>query len=364
MRHILLTILLALLCGGSLNRVTAQERKTRLKTRVQKHKEKIKLVADSVDSVLAHRFYNKTGYDTNYVKRPIGMITAKLRVNLSGDDFNVKGTIGNLEGDMSYLNGLSTTAHLHTRFKNTISIGASYRGLGASFAINPAKMAGKYTDYEFNLVYYSRRFSLDGSYHRSTSLSGDLTIGDNEYTLQENDVNLKMGNLAAYYVFNHRRFSYPAAFSQSWVQRRSAGSFLLGLSIQYGHIEARDELRQRRPDLPDFNVRIGNLGIGGGYAYNLVVGKRRQWLLHASMTPTIVVYNYNKINLDDTAIHAKHIRFNMIFNERIAIVWNFSHRYYAAATLNMSNSIFDDNVMVVNQNKWRARATFGARLWK
>jgi len=53
----------------------------------------------------------------------------------------------------------------------------------------------------------------------------------------------------------------------------------------------------------------------------------------------------------------------MIFNERIAIVWNFSPRYYAAATLNMSNSIFDDNVMVVNQNKWRARATFGVRLW-
>ena len=33
-------------------------------------------------------------------------------------------------------------------------------------------------------------------------------------------------------------------------------------------------------------------------------------------------------------------------------------------SLNMSNSIYDDNVMVVNQNKWRARAIFGARLWK
>ena len=364
MHHILLTILLALLCGGSLNRVTAQERKPGLKTRVQKHKEKIKLVADSVDSKLKHRYYNKSSYDTSYVVRPIGMITAKVRTNLSGDDFNVRGTINGLGGDLNSYNGLTTTARLRTRFKATISLGLSYRGLGASVAINPAKMAGKYTDYEFNVSYYSSRFSLDGSYHRSSTLSGDLTIGDHERHLEENDVNLKMGNLAAYYVFNHRRFSYPAAFSQSWVQRRSAGSFLLGLSIQYGHIEARDELRQRRPDLPDFNVRIGNLGIGGGYAYNLVVGKRRQWLLHASMTPTIVVYNYNKINLDDTAIRAKHIRFNMIFNERLAIVWNFSPRYFVATTFTMSNSIYDDNVMVVNQNKWRARAIFGARLWK
>lgn len=327
-------------------------------------KKKLKEVAGSVDSVLAHRFYNKTSYDTNYVVRPVGMITAKLRVNLSGDDFNVRGTISGLDGELSGYNGLNTTAHLHTRFKTTISIGASYRGFGASFAINPAKIAGKYTDYEFNLVYFSSRFSLDGSYHRSSSLSGDISIGDEKRYLEENEVNLKMGNIAAYYVFNHRHFSYPAAFSQSWIQRRSAGSFLLGLSIQYGHIETRDELKERRPDLPDFNVRLGNLGLGGGYGYNLVLGKRRQWLLHASMTPTFVVYNYNKITLGDTEIHAKHIRFNMIFNERLAIVWNFSRRYFAAATFTMSNSIFDDNVMIVNQNKWRARAIFGARLWK
>ena len=56
------------------------------------------------------------------------------------------------------------------------------------------------------------------------------------------------------------------------------------------------------------------------------------------------------------------MRFNMIFNERVAIVRNFSSRYFAGATLVMNNSIFDDNVVVVNQNKWRARAFFGLRL--
>ena len=32
-----------------------------------------------------------------------------------------------------------------------------------------------------------------------------------------------------YYIFNHRRFSYPAAFSQSTTQRKSAGSPLIGI---------------------------------------------------------------------------------------------------------------------------------------
>jgi len=51
----------------------------------------------------------------------------------------------------------------------------------------------------------------------------------------------------------------------------------------------------------------------------------------------------------------------VIFNERAAIVYNFSSRYFAGATLTMSNSIFD-NVVTVNQNKWLARAFFGLRL--
>lgn len=55
----------------------------------------------------------------------------------------------------------------------------------------------------------------------------------------------------------------------------------------------------------------------------------------------------------DMKIHLL-MRFNMIFNERAAIVHNFSSRYFAGVTLAMNNSVFDDDVVVVNQNKWRA----------
>lgn len=52
----------------------------------------------------------------------------------------------------------------------------------------------------------------------------------------------------------------------------------------------------------------------------------------------------------------------MLFNERVAIVRNFSPRSFFCATLVMNDSVFDDNVVVVNQNKWQARAFFGLRL--
>lgn len=61
---------------------------------------------------------------------------------------------------------------------------------------------------------------------------------------------------------------------------------------------------------------------------------------------------------------AQRMRFNMIFNERAAISYNFSPRYFSGATLVMNNSVFDDDVVIVNQNKWRARAFFGVRLGK
>ena len=52
----------------------------------------------------------------------------------------------------------------------------------------------------------------------------------------------------------------------------------------------------------------------------------------------------------------------MIFNERAAIVYYFSPRYFAGATLVMNNSVFDNDKVTVNQNKWRARAFLGMRL--
>ena len=227
-------------------------------------------------------------------------------------------------------------------------------------ALNPAKFSGAYKDYEFNLNYYSNRLSLDFSYQRAESLSGDIERMGNSYSMESGDAKMKVVNLVGYYTFNHRRFSYPAAFNQSYIQRRSAGSWLAGISYQGGTIETTDDLKDRSPKAPEVQIRIGHVGIGGGYGYNLVLGQK--WLLHLSVLPTFVVYNYNKLTVNGERREAKHMHFNMIFNERAAVVYNFSPRYFAGATLVMNNSVFDDEVVTVNQNKWRARAFFGFRL--
>ena len=66
--------------------------------------------------------------------------------------------------------------------------------------------------------------------------------------------------------------------------------------------------------------------------------------------------------LNEEELEAKHMRFHMIFNERVAIIYNFSKRYFAGATLVMNNSVYDNDAGIINQNKWRARAIIGMRL--
>ena len=334
-----------------------------LEAGAQSHRQEMRA---KVDSALTARYY-RTPYDTNYVVRPEGKLTLKVRLNQTGNDFHAKGTV----------NGIYSKADLHTSHKTTVSIGASYRGLSAALAINPAKMSGAYHDYELNLNYYSSRLSLDFSYQRSESLAGDIErdkpqwtgYGGNEYwagadgtgmqRLEQGDVTMKVLNVAGYYTFNHRRFSFPAAFTQSYIQRRSAGSWLAGVSYQGGSIKTTDALQARNPDAPDIRIYVGHVGIGGGYGYNWVPG--RGWLLHLSLLPTFVVYNRNNMTVRGERKEAQRMRFNMIFNERAAIVYNFS-RYFVGATLVMNNSVFDDDVVVVNQNKWHARAFLGLRL--
>ena len=306
-------------------------------------------IRDKVDSALTARYY-KTPYDTNYVIRPEGGLTLKVRLNQTGNDFHAKGTVNNVY----------SKADLKTSHKTTCSVVGNYRGIGVGIAINPAKWKGVYKDYEFNISYFSNKLSLDGSFQRSESLAGDIQRDNNLERLESGNVSLKVVNLAGYYIFNHSKFSYSAAFTQSYIQRRSAGSWLAGISYQGGKIKTTDELKERNPLAPEVNIAIGHIGIGGGYAYNWVLGEK--WLLHISMLPTFVVYNRNNFTVNGERKIAQHIRFNMLFNERAAIVRNFSSRYFASVTLSMNNSIFDDNNVVVNQNKWRARASFGVRL--
>ena len=148
---------------------------------------RVKKLWTKADSILTTRYY-RTPYDTNYVVRPEGKLTLKLRGSQTGNSVRARGTVRDVH----------FKSYLSTSHKTTISIGGAYRGLAASYSINPAKLKGFYDDYELNISYYASRFCIDASYQRSSSLSGDMTFGENTLRMQREEANLKVFNITGY----------------------------------------------------------------------------------------------------------------------------------------------------------------------
>lgn len=315
---------------------------------------KIKDLGKQLNTKLTDRYYT-TKYDTNFVERPKEKWLLRFMVNQMGNYIHAKGTV----------NGIYSKYDLHTKSNTTLALEVNYCDIAASLSLNPSKISGSYDDYEFNFEYHGRQVSIDLNYLRATSLAGDMRMDHTDIDhLNKDGLRMNEFNLTAYYTFNHRRFSFPAVFYQNYYQLRSAGSWLAGISFKAGSLKTTDNLKARSPQAPDVHLQFVDAALGGGYGYNFVFGKRSQWQFHLSALPSVVLYKHNRLTVNNSEKKDHGLAFNMIFNERAAMVYQFSPRYFAGATLVMSNSVFDNDRVMVNQNKWLARAFLGMRLGK
>lgn len=231
-------------------------------------------------------------------------------------------------------------------FKIGPYFGWRYIFLGYTFDVLHPKASRRKS--EFNLSLYSAMLGCDLVYIKNNGdfklqkTSGFDGVERDEFKGAKFDgLETYTASISAYYVFNHRRFSYPAAFSQSTVQRKSCGSWMLGL--RYDHQKMRfdytrlpqkligvpgnetiiDELKWEKIDYYAYSLTIG-------YAYNWVFA--HNWLLGASIAPAIG-YKRGKgerLRGDEVLISMKNLNFDFI--SRFGIVWNNTH-WYAGLSL-------------------------------
>lgn len=85
------------------------------------------------------------------------------------------------------------------------------------------------------------------------------------------DMKVRRYSIHGQYIFNHRKFSYKAAFEQNERQVMSAGSWLLGVE---GY---RTRISSEEPLTSEGGSRTSNYmgGVNGGYAYTWALG--RHW---------------------------------------------------------------------------------------
>ena len=294
------------------------------------------------DSIMTVNYY-KGDIDTAYVVRPQTKWTVAARMNVSGTTIEAEGIDA----------GKHFKAKMEANRKATISVGVSYLGLQLSAALNPAKLMGKYHDFELNFNSYGRRIGFDIIYQDAKNFTGwHDHEGMDRIELPDGLLSVKTLNLNTFYVFNSRRFSYPAAFSQSYIQRRSAGSFLLAAStmVQHATLDWNQEMQ----------LKMTNIGLGAGYGYNYVPSQG--WLLHISALPTFIVYSNTSMSFGDTRIPLHYHFPEVIITGRGAVIRQWSNKFLGVSMVYNFTNIGNEDRLALHNTKWRIRTFFGLRL--
>ncbi|MBR4837305.1 MAG: DUF4421 family protein [Bacteroidales bacterium] len=297
-----------------------------------------------LDGNFLSRRYNRITYDTDYIMRPNCKWTFKLRTMTLMQTFHTKGEF----------EGTRFESNLSTGLKPKLNVQVGYMGIALAGGISFNKLkGGQDRDFDIKLNMYGKKFGFEFGLSGIESLHGNyifdipgmpsISSDDGsiviplplEFEVPEGKVSQAVFNFNFYYAFNNKKFSYPAAFTQMFIQKKSAGSLLVGGELHVNVINIGDTIDN------DELFRLTNVtyGLGVGYGYNLVLPHR--WLIHASVLPYLVLHSRTTVrNYMQGDGHSVTADFPEVFIiGKAAIVHDFNARWFAGATgqLNWSN---------------------------
>ena len=229
--------------------------------------------------------------DRSYIEQPKRPWAVELRSSASQATLKMEshwlypdGTVGNFTSRSD--NGFST------------SVGAwlGYRGYG--YGLSKELSKGEGTTHSFGAMGGSFGINLRLSTYRSNNpeLSAAFTEDsegwvDREQVDLDNPIRVRSLFIDGYYMFNGKHFSYAAAYDQSLIQRRSAGSLVAGAMYYHSRVAFDDDsnwpIVLLMQDVGKIKFTQANVGLG--YAYNWVPA--RGWLVSVQAMPMVTLYN-------------------------------------------------------------------------
>ena len=170
-----------------------------------------------------------------------------------------------------------------------------------------------------------QRFSVDDYFNTNNGGSYLRTFGRYKdghlFKKYFPGVTLSTYGIDAYYFINHRRYSQGAAYNFSRIQRKSAGSWIVGFS--YSNIDISMDFTQLPYPLmyfltvpaQEYRFHYNAYTLAGGYGYNLVFG--RNWLFNITVMPIIGV---NYCYMDST--EGKRTQISLGFKGKSSVTYN------------------------------------------
>ena len=242
---------------------------------------------------------NVKGVDPAYITQPDKPWALVLNSNTGQTDLEVSTTMVT----QTYKDEFTINLDVKPPVSSSIGLWAGYRGWGAGYSLSLSGNSGY--NFDLNMVSTSyginlsiKRFSFDkpkSSFTLSGADGSEIRSGMFDDKLVDKLLSspMKIGTVMfdAYWIFNKKRFSLLAAYDQSTIQRRSAGSLIAGIMYYY------QKLDYDSPKNFFFIEHGGNVGlmkvyqgsIGLGYTYNWVPA--RGLVVNAVAMPVLTLVN-------------------------------------------------------------------------
>jgi hypothetical protein len=333
------------------------------------------------------------GVDRNYIDAPKEPWQIIVKGNINQSDLKMRAT-----GDIDIVS-YKAEPRLKTEPSKYIGLWAGYRGYGLGYTINTGGDKGSYFtvgatggSYGVNVRVHSfenNRPSFSFSTDFDDLINEDIDIEEEDVEL-EDPIRVHTVIADAYYLFNGKRFSYAAAYDQSVIQKKSAGSIMAGAMFYYGKI---DYATKNNAELIYLMRGLGKVklwqgSVGAGYAYNWIPVKGL--LVNAMAMPMLTLVNRIKVyafktNVEDvmnqyeddeypsdeellaqyviTPLTRKSYNSGIAvnFDARISVTYNFG-RYFVNAYGQFNNFRYTHEDNRGRLNDWFVNAAFGVRL--
>jgi len=253
-----------------------------------------------------HFLTKQANVDTTFIYHPrtglsLGLFSTGQKAGFHVDvGFDLKDDDDTISGVTKYSlsENLCTKVGLEVGYGNVVvgygfEVGRRSAHKKRSFAVN---ILGRSWGVHFNYFNISNPFTSGIVIGKE----GDAIYWHDDWTSNEL-ATLRSLTLDGYYVFNSKRFAYPATYKVGLVQRRTAGSWMVTARYMQGSLYSSPEASLDSYNLLDCFSTM-QASIGGGYSVNFVLwhkdptAKRdkglRNLTLNLTAMPVLTVYNY------------------------------------------------------------------------
>ena len=245
-----------------------------------------------------------------------------------------------------------------------LDLGGNYKWFGLGVAVNlpflnnDNEKYGKTNRLDLQTNIFTRKFLIDfyGQFYKGFYIENpQLYLPQWESTMnypQRKDVSLASLGGSMMYIFNHEKYSARAAFVQTEIQKKSAGSFLLGgfftfFSTVGDSAFIPKQLFERFSTRLRFRqIGVANYGVSVGYTHTFVFLKNFYFSL--TLIPGIAVSGY-RINYDAPLQNISGTVLSGRFLGRMAFGYNSERSFggfIASADSFTGNAGSDDNNQV------------------